>query len=122
MSPSHSVAQAVAEAAANLEETFELGKDASLPSNVTPFRPRKTAAPTPKTLAECVPLLSVALEVVRHGPDGISIEDVERYRIKASELLSHVQPVVERRADLTLDDWAASMLLEPAIARTLSND
>ena len=72
------------------------------------------------TLAECVPLLSVALEVVRHGPDGISIEDVERYRIKAGELLSHVQPVVERRADLTLEDWAAGMLLEPGIAGSLS--
>ena len=67
-----------------------------------------------------MPLLSVALEFLRHGPDGISIEDVERYRIKASELLSHIQPVVERRAELTLDEWAAGALLDPEVAGHVS--
>src|SRR5438270_371340 len=109
MSPSHSVAQAVAEAAANLEETFELGKDASLPSNVTPFRPRKTAAPTPKTLAECVPLIAITLELLHRGPTSISIESVESYRTKVLQLLAQIQPAIEREAKLSLADWTDSL-------------
>jgi hypothetical protein len=107
MSSSHSVAQAVAEAAHDLDDSFALATDdLSQPSNVTFLRHHRAARPAPRTLAECVPLLTVALEFVDRGPAALTVEGVEAYRANAIRLLEHVRPVIERQAGETLADWA----------------
>jgi len=66
-----------------------------------------TLAPTTSaTLAECVPLLAMALEFVGRGPAALSVEAVEAYRLGAVKLLEHLRPVIEREADLTFGEWA----------------
>jgi hypothetical protein len=118
MSTSHSVAQVVAQTAAELDDAFEIAEP--VPSNVYFLHERRPAKPRPKTIAECVPLMAVAAEFVRRGPDDLSIAAVEAYRAKALALLTDVKPVIENRARLTLDDWAAEMSAQPAIARSLT--
>ena len=58
------------------------------------------------TLAECVPLLAIALEYVSRGPAALSVDAVEKYRIGAVKLLEQLRPVIEREADLTVGEWA----------------
>ena len=58
------------------------------------------------TLAECVPLLAIALEFLGRGPAAISVDAVEKYRLGALSILEHLRPVIEREADLTLGEWA----------------
>ena len=58
------------------------------------------------TLAECVPLLAIALEFLGRGPAAISVDAVEKYRLGAVKILEHLRPVIEREADLTLGEWA----------------
>jgi hypothetical protein len=58
------------------------------------------------TLAECVPLLAIALEYVSRGPASLSVDAVERYRLGAVKLLEHLRPVIEREADMTFGEWA----------------
>lgn len=58
------------------------------------------------TLAECVPLLAIALEYVSRGPASLSVDAVEKYRLGAVKLLEHLRPVIEREADLTFGEWA----------------
>ncbi len=58
------------------------------------------------TLAECVPLIAMALEYISRGPASLSVDAVERYRLGAVKILEHVRPVIEREADLTLGEWA----------------
>ena len=118
MSSSHSVAQVVAQTAAELDDAFELPDP--LPSNVYFLHPRRPAKPRPKTIAECVPLMAVAAELVRRGPDELSIASIEAYRTKALELLTEVKPVIESRARLTLDDWADAVIAQPSIARSIA--
>jgi len=77
----------------HLTDAYEQGSD-SLPDT-------KTA-----TLAECVPLLAIALEYINRGPSGISVDAIEKYRLGAAKLLEHLRPVIEREADLTLGEWA----------------
>jgi hypothetical protein len=77
----------------HLTDAFEQGSDA-LP------------ATTSATLAECVPLLAIALEYVSRGPSALTVDAVERYRLGAVKLLEHLRPVIEREADLTLGEWA----------------
>jgi hypothetical protein len=57
------------------------------------------------TLAECVPLLDVALEFIDRGPDELTIEAVESYRERAIRLLESMRPVIERQAQATLAAW-----------------
>jgi len=118
MSPSDSVAQVIAQTAAELEDAFELPDP--LPSNVYFLHPRRPAKPRPKTIVECVPLMAVAAELVRRGPDDLTIAGVEAYRTKALELLAEVKPVIENRANLTLDDWADAMIAQPGVARSIA--
>jgi hypothetical protein len=118
MSTSHSVAQVVAQTAAELDDAFGLPQP--LPSNVYVLHPRRPAKPRPKTITECVPLMAVAAEFLNRGPDDLSIASVEAYRTKAIELLSEVKPVIERQAGVTLDEWAAEVAAQPEIARTLT--
>jgi hypothetical protein len=115
MSPSDSVAQVIAQTAAELDDAFELPDP--LPNNVYLLRPRQPAKPRPTTIAECVPLMAVAAEFVRRGPDDLSIAGVEAYRAKALELLTEVKPVIESRAQISLDEWAAALIAQPAIRR-----
>jgi hypothetical protein len=118
MSTSHSVAQVIAQTAAELDDAFEIADP--VPGNVYFLHARRPVKPTPTTLAECVPLLAVAVEYIRRGPNDLTIEAVEAYRTKAMELLADVKPVIECRARLTLDDWAADMIAQPEIARSLT--
>jgi hypothetical protein len=57
------------------------------------------------SIAECVPLLAIALEFIDRGPAELTIEAVESYRENAIRLLENMRPVVERQAKATLSDW-----------------
>lgn len=57
------------------------------------------------TLAECVPLIAMALEYVSRGPSALTVDAVEKYRLGAVKLLETMRPVIEREADLTLGEW-----------------
>ena len=57
------------------------------------------------TLAECVPLLDVALEFIDRGPAELTIEAIESYREAAIRLLENMRPVIERQAKATLAAW-----------------
>ena len=57
------------------------------------------------TLAECVPLLAIALEYIGRGPSALTVDAVEKYRLGAVKLLEHLRPVIEREADLSLGEW-----------------
>ena len=116
MSISNSVAQVIAQTAAELDDAFELPDP--LPSNVYLLRPRQEAKARPTTIAECVPLMAVAAEFVRRGPDDLSIGGVEAYRAKALQLLTEVKPVIETRAGQSLEDWAAAVIANTPIARS----
>ena len=52
------------------------------------------------TLADCVPWLEIALDFIDRGPEGLSIEAVERYRTNLLEIIEHIRPAVEREAKL----------------------
>ena len=118
MSTSNSVAQIIAQTAAELDEAFELPDP--LPKNVYLLRPRQATKARPTTIAECVPLMAVASEFLRRGPDEVSIGGVEAYRAKALELLTEVKPVIENRAGLSLEDWAAAVIANTPIGRNIA--
>jgi hypothetical protein len=118
MTTSKSVAQIIAQTAAELDDAFELPDP--LPSNVYLLRPRQAAKARPTTIAECVPLMAVATEFLRRGPDDVSIGGVEAYRTKALELLTEVKPVIETRAKLSLEDWAAAVIAQTPIPRNIA--
>jgi hypothetical protein len=118
MSTSNSVAQVVAQTAAELDDAFELPDP--LPKNVYLLRPRPAAKARPTTIAECVPLMAVATEFLRRGPDEVSIGGVESYRAKALELLTEVKPVIENRAGMSLEDWAAAVIANTPIGRSIA--
>ena len=118
MTTSNSVAQIIAETAAELDDAFELSDP--LPSNVYRLHPRQTTKARPTTIAECVPLMAVATEFLRRGPEDVSIAGVEAYRTKALELLTEVKPVIETRAKLSLEDWAAAVIAQTPIPRNIA--
>jgi hypothetical protein len=66
--------------------------------------------PAASTLAECVPLLAIAMELIDRGPAALTIEGVEGYRTKVMKLLEHIRPVVESEATLTLANWTNKLL------------
>ncbi len=113
MSTSHSVAQAIMNAVADLDEAFE---DLPQASTVVPFRPLRAARPTPATLTECVPLLALALQFVDRAPCALTVNAVERYRADATRMLENMRPVIERAAGLTLEDWAAQTFADADVA------
>ena len=57
------------------------------------------------SLAECVPLLDVALDFIDRGPTELTIEAIEAYRESAIRLLENMRPVIERQAKATLAAW-----------------
>src|SRR5262249_53386909 len=118
MTTSNSVAQIIAETAAELDDAFELPDP--LPSNVFRLRPRHPTRARPRTTADAVPLMAVATEFLRPGPDDVSIAGVEAYRTKALELLTEVKPVIETRAKVSLEDWAAAVIAQTPIPRNIA--
>jgi hypothetical protein len=62
------------------------------------------------TIADCVPLLAIAMELIDRGPAALTIEGVESYRVKVMRLLEHIQPVVKHEANLTLANWTNQLL------------
>jgi hypothetical protein len=76
----------------HLTDAFEQGSD-QLPTNAA-------------SLAECVPLLAIALEYVSRGPASLTVDAVEKYRLGAVKILEHLRPVIEREADMTFGEWA----------------
>jgi hypothetical protein len=64
----------------------------------------------PTTLADCVPLLAIAMELIDRGPNALTIEGVESYRTKVMKLLEHIRPVVASEATLTLANWTSKLL------------
>ena len=76
----------------HLTDAFEQGYD-QLPTNAA-------------SLAECVPLLAIALEYVSRGPASLTVDAVEKYRLGAVKILEHLRPVIEREADMTFGEWA----------------
>ncbi len=68
--------------------------------------PDKLPTMASATLAECVPLIAMALEFVGRGPAALTVDAIEAYRLGAVKLLEHVRPVIEREADLTFGEWA----------------
>ena len=117
MPTSCSVAHAIANAVTDVPDAFDfVPDDLAEGSNVVLFRPYKAAEPTPATLGECVPLLSMALQFIASGPAALTASDVEQYRTDALRLLEHIRPVIERTAELTLGGWIAKTFADPKIS------
>jgi hypothetical protein len=102
MSTSLSISQLIA----RLADAYETIAD-DLPDS-SPAAGDAGTAPT--TLAECVPLLAIAMELIDRGPSALTIEGVEGYRTRVMKLLEHVRPVVESEATLTLANWTSRLL------------
>jgi hypothetical protein len=66
--------------------------------------------PSANALADCVPLLAIAMELIDRGPSALTIEGVEGYRAKVMRLLEHIRPIVENEATVTLADWTSKLL------------
>jgi len=116
MPTSCSVAHAIANAVTDVPEAFDFVPDELAEgSNVVPLRPCEATKPTPATLGECVPLLSMALQFINRGPATLTTDGVEQYRTDAMRLLEHIQPVIERKTELTLGGWIAETFAEPEI-------
>jgi hypothetical protein len=114
MPTSCSVAHAIANAVTDVPDAFDfVPDDLAEGSNVVLFRPYQAAEPTPATLGECVPLLSMALQFLTSGPASLTARGVEQYRTDALRLLENIQPVIERTAELTLGGWIAKTFAEP---------
>src|SRR5215467_7611969 len=92
----------VAQLIARMTDAFESIAESLPAPNVTSLHDRHADTPTPATLAECVPLLAVVLELINRGPDALTIEGVESYRGKIMQLLEHIRPAVEREAKHSL--------------------
>jgi hypothetical protein len=120
MPTSCSVAHAIANAVTDVPDAFDfVPDDLAEGSNVVLFHPYKAAEPTPATLGECVPLLSMALQFMASGPATLTTSGVEQYRTDALRLLEHIRPVIERTAELTLGGWIAKTFAELEISDTV---
>lgn len=98
----------VAKIVEELTDSFELVADDLPVAEVIPLYPN--AAPKAPTLAECVPLLAIAIEYLDRGPASLSLESVENYRARAKRLLEHLRPAIENGARVTLEEWADSIV------------
>jgi hypothetical protein len=95
-----------------LADAFEFMMDGK--AEATPFAILQEAADTAEapSIAECVPLMAIALELISRGPTTISIEGVEDFRTKILHLLSHIRPVIEQEAKMSLADWTNKLVAE----------
>ena len=80
---------------------------AQLIEHLTDAFERSESLPAAATasLAECVPLMAMALEYIGRGPSALTVDAVEKYRLGAVRILEQMRPVIEREADLTLGEW-----------------
>jgi len=83
------------------------------PSQVEPAHGCRSVARA-TTLAECVPLLAVILDIVERGPHELTMDAIETYRADVMELLEHIRPVVEREANVVITDWAPALFAPAA--------
>src|SRR3954451_21634490 len=58
------------------------------------------------TLAECVPLLAIALEYIGRGPAALTIDAGEKYRLGAVKFPEPLAPVTAREPTPSLGQWA----------------
>jgi hypothetical protein len=102
---------------ARLADAFEFMMDGKV--EATPLAILQDAVETAETpsIAECVPLMAIALELIARGPTTISIEGVESFRTKILHLLSHIRPVIENEAKISLADWTDRLAAEPQLQR-----
>ncbi|HXW27185.1 MAG TPA: hypothetical protein VEK73_20740 [Xanthobacteraceae bacterium] len=97
---------------ARLADAFEFMMDGK--AEQTPFAVLQDAieAAEAPSIAECVPLMAIALELIGRGPSSISIEGVEDFRTKILHLLTHIRPVIEHEAKMSLADWTNNLVAE----------
>jgi len=105
------------ERVARLADAFEFMMDGK--AEASPLMLLQDAAETAETpsIAECVPLMAIALELISRGPTTISIEGVENFRTKVLHLLSQIRPVIEQEAKTSLADWTDRLAAEPQVQR-----
>jgi hypothetical protein len=105
------------ELVARLADAFEFMMDGK--TEASPLALLQDAAETAQapSIAECVPLMAIALELINRGPTTISIEGVESFRTKVLHLLSHIRPVIEHEAKVSLADWTDRLAAEPQVQR-----
>ena len=72
--------------------------------------PHLASAGAAVTLAECIPLLAIAVELIGRGPAAITIEYVEDYRASVLQLLEYVRTAVENEAKRMLESWTSELL------------
>jgi hypothetical protein len=75
------------------------------------------SVPRATTLAECVPLLEMALDVVDRGPDDMTIDAIETYRSHVIEILEHIRPILECEANSKMADWAPGLFVRETLNR-----
>jgi hypothetical protein len=108
-----STSQPTTQLVARLADAFEFmmdGKAEQSPLAVLQDAVETAEAPS---IAECVPLIAIALELINRGPTTISIEGVEDFRTKILHLLAHIRPVIEQEARMSLADWTNKLVAEP---------
>ena len=90
---------------ARLADAFEFMMDGK--AEASPLALLQDAVETVEapSIAECVPLMAIALELINRGPTTISIEGVESFRTKVLHLLSQMRPAIEHEAKVSLADW-----------------
>jgi hypothetical protein len=108
-----STSQPTTQLVARLADAFEFMMDGK--AEPTPFAALHEATETAESssIAECVPLIAIALELINRGPTTLSIEGVENFRTKIMHLLSHIRPVIEQEAKMSLADWTNNLAAEP---------
>jgi hypothetical protein len=107
-----STSQATTQLIARLTDAFEFLMDGKA-QNVA----FDEGADAPATIADCVPLMAIALELIGRGPTSISVEGVENYRAKVMHLLAQIRPVIEQEAKTSLADWTRRLAAEPQYRR-----
>ena len=108
------------ELVARLADAFEFMMDGKAEASPLALLQDATETAQAPSIAECVPLMAIALELINRGPTTISIEGVESFRTKVLHLLSQIRPVIETRAKLSLDDWAAAVIAQTPIPRNIA--
>lgn len=104
------------ELVARLADAFEYMMDGKAEASPLALLQDSVETETP-SIAECVPLMAIALELISRGPTTISIEGVESFRTKVLHLLSQIRPVIEHEAKVSLADWTDRLAAEPQVQR-----
>src|SRR6202011_5791243 len=100
------------ELVARLADAFEFMMDGKAEASPLALLQDATESAQAPSIAECVPLMAIALELINRGPTTISIEGVESFRTKVLHLLSQIRPVIEHEAKVSLADWTDRLAAE----------